>query len=320
MDETSQSAAYELGRTLGMLLPAAVAIGLFIFFIVALVKAFTRKSGGWIVGACISGVLCLLVGAGAIVAVVRVVNARTGSTVDTRLKKMSSPDGRVEISVPSAWGPMNQLNEGAAILAGHGIREQYVMVVESPKADFVGSLEDFDRASLEQIKSHMTDGVASESTAATLGGCPAQRRTLTGVMDNMKLFYIHATVETEDAFYQILCWTLKSREAVAVPVFEQVLGTFRTKAGPPQAKPDPEPDTALAGRVHRLIAQQLKIEAETIRPDARLIEDLGADELDVVELIMAAEEEFGVEIPDQEATAIKTPAALTAWLQSKASH
>jgi acyl carrier protein len=59
-------------------------------------------------------------------------------------------------------------------------------------------------------------------------------------------------------------------------------------------------------KVKNIIADQLGVGEEEIKPAASFIEDLGADSLDIVELVMAMEEEFEVEIPDEEAENIKT--------------
>lgn len=61
-------------------------------------------------------------------------------------------------------------------------------------------------------------------------------------------------------------------------------------------------------RVCEVLAQQLGLEESEIMPESRLKEDLGADSLDMVELIMAMEEEFDVDIPDEEAQNIRTVA------------
>lgn len=61
-------------------------------------------------------------------------------------------------------------------------------------------------------------------------------------------------------------------------------------------------------RVCEVLAQQLGTEENEIMPESRLKEDLGADSLDMVELIMAMEEEFDVDIPDEEAQNIRTVA------------
>ena len=54
-------------------------------------------------------------------------------------------------------------------------------------------------------------------------------------------------------------------------------------------------------RVKKIISEQLGVEEEKVTPEANFVEDLGADSLDTVELVMALEEEFGIEIPDEDA-------------------
>ena len=62
---------------------------------------------------------------------------------------------------------------------------------------------------------------------------------------------------------------------------------------------------AIEERVRSIIADQLGVAEEQVKPDSKFIEDLGADSLDIVELIMAMEEEFDTEIPDEEAEKIR---------------
>lgn len=64
--------------------------------------------------------------------------------------------------------------------------------------------------------------------------------------------------------------------------------------------------TTIESKVKSIIADQLGVSDEEIKPESSFIEDLGADSLDIVELVMAMEEEFEVEIPDEEAENIKT--------------
>ena len=62
----------------------------------------------------------------------------------------------------------------------------------------------------------------------------------------------------------------------------------------------------VAGKVKEIIVEQLGVTPEQVTPEASFIEDLGADSLDTVELVMALEEEFDVQIPDEEAEKITT--------------
>ena len=61
-----------------------------------------------------------------------------------------------------------------------------------------------------------------------------------------------------------------------------------------------------ADRVKKIVVEHLGVEADKLTEDASFIDDLGADSLDIVELVMAFEEEFGVEIPDDAAEKIST--------------
>ncbi|MEY4069579.1 MAG: hypothetical protein RL721_193 [Candidatus Eisenbacteria bacterium] len=59
-------------------------------------------------------------------------------------------------------------------------------------------------------------------------------------------------------------------------------------------------------KVKEIIARELEVEISKVVPEAKFIEDLNADSLDTVELVMALEEEFGVEIPDEDADKLKS--------------
>lgn len=65
-------------------------------------------------------------------------------------------------------------------------------------------------------------------------------------------------------------------------------------------------EKSVAQKVMDIIVEQLKVSSEEVTPEASFIEDLGADSLDLVELIMAMEEEFGLEISDEDAEKIQT--------------
>jgi acyl carrier protein len=64
--------------------------------------------------------------------------------------------------------------------------------------------------------------------------------------------------------------------------------------------------STIAEQVSKIVVEHLGVEEEKVTPEASFIDDLGADSLDIVELVMAFEEEFGVEIPDDAAEKIVT--------------
>lgn len=73
---------------------------------------------------------------------------------------------------------------------------------------------------------------------------------------------------------------------------------------------------AIEERVRSIIADQLGVAEEEIKPESKFIEDLGADSLDIVELIMAMEEEFETEIPDEEAEKIRNVNDVISYLKN----
>jgi acyl carrier protein len=71
-------------------------------------------------------------------------------------------------------------------------------------------------------------------------------------------------------------------------------------------------------RVKKIIGEQLGVEEDEVTPEASFVEDLGADSLDTVELVMALEEEFGIEIPDEDAEKILTVGKALDYIKEKA--
>ncbi|HYX26792.1 MAG: acyl carrier protein [Acidobacteria bacterium] len=73
---------------------------------------------------------------------------------------------------------------------------------------------------------------------------------------------------------------------------------------------------AVADKVKSIIVEQLGVDEEEVTLDASFTEDLGADSLDIVELVMAFEEEFGIEIPDEEAEKISNVREAVDYIQN----
>lgn len=73
--------------------------------------------------------------------------------------------------------------------------------------------------------------------------------------------------------------------------------------------------TAEETRIIDIIANQLGVDKDIVTPEANIVDDLGADSLDVVELVMALEEAFDMEIPDEDAEKIRTVKDIFSYLQ-----
>jgi len=76
-------------------------------------------------------------------------------------------------------------------------------------------------------------------------------------------------------------------------------------------------EKSIEDRVKEIIVEQLGVNAEQVTTAAKFIEDLGADSLDTVELVMAFEEEFNVEVPDEEAEKLQTVGDVVRYIEDK---
>ncbi len=75
--------------------------------------------------------------------------------------------------------------------------------------------------------------------------------------------------------------------------------------------------SSIEERVKTIVVEQLGVKLEQVVPEASLIDDLGADSLDTVELVMALEEEFETEIPDEEAEKIRTVGQIMEYIKAR---
>ena len=76
-------------------------------------------------------------------------------------------------------------------------------------------------------------------------------------------------------------------------------------------------EKSIEDRVKEIIVEQLGVNPEQVTPAAKFIEDLGADSLDTVELVMAFEEEFNVEVPDEDAEKLQTVGDVNRYIEDK---
>jgi acyl carrier protein len=108
------------------------------------------------------------------------------------------------------------------------------------------------------------------------------------------------------------------------PLAPETLAPFTvTDLVQPSRRPPEDPERSIdmsdiADRVKKIVVEHLGVEEDKVKEAASFIDDLGADSLDTVELVMAFEEEFGIEIPDDAAEKILTVKDAIDFIQSKA--
>lgn len=294
-------------------------------FIVAIIKAFTKQTTGWIVAAVVSAIVALIGLFGSIGLAANAVGkiAKAKKEEGGRKKRLSTPDGKVRLEVPGGWKDMPELNEDATIHAGDSIRNLYVVVIENPKSDFEGTLKEFEDLSSGMMIEGLEKVESEQPVKIQAGKFPALQRRFTAATQNIRLVYYSTAVETKTAYCQVLAWTLPSREAEAQPVFEDILQSFTSNDGPPElageAPAVKEEAADIQGRIRGIVVEQLGLTPEKVTAEARFVEDLGADSLDIVELVMATEEEFEISIADEDAEKLRTIGELQHYIEAKLS-
>ena len=74
---------------------------------------------------------------------------------------------------------------------------------------------------------------------------------------------------------------------------------------------------SVENKIKKIVVDQLGVEADEVKDEASFLDDLGADSLDTVEMVMAFEDEFGVEIPDEDAEKIKTVKDAISYIEER---
>lgn len=103
-----------------------------------------------------------------------------------------------------------------------------------------------------------------------------------------------------------LCYSLQACEAFH---FGDIVCNFKLPGGYKKMG-----DDSMKKRVKEIIMDQLGLGEDEVKPESNFLDDLGADSLDIVELVMAMEEEFDMEIPDEEAEKIRTVKDVTDFI------
>jgi acyl carrier protein len=75
--------------------------------------------------------------------------------------------------------------------------------------------------------------------------------------------------------------------------------------------------STISERVKKILVQSLNVELDQVKNESSFVEDLGADSLEVVELVMSLEEEFSIDIPDEESEKIRTVGQLIEYIESR---
>lgn len=145
---------------------------------------------------------------------------------------LKSNDGRYEMTIPGGWKKATDLHDEADIQASRAFEELYVIVISESKKDFQNgtTLEDYTQIVRSGMLERVESMTATDTASAIVGRNSAMRFEAHGVVSKIKIAYINTTVETRDAFHQIIAWTLDSRFETNRPKLLEVVNTFKESA------------------------------------------------------------------------------------------
>jgi hypothetical protein len=142
-----------------------------------------------------------------------------------------SGDGLCQVSIPSSWSKQADLHAEAELQVGDHRNKCYLIVLSEPKADF--DKIDYHRHSeltRASILATLKDGrVTAGPIELEIGGRKAVQYEIQGIIDDMKLIYLHTTVDGRRRFHQVLGWTLPSKIEEHRGNLESVINSFEEK-------------------------------------------------------------------------------------------
>ncbi|MCB1064340.1 MAG: hypothetical protein KDN20_15660 [Verrucomicrobiae bacterium] len=225
MNETNT--AQEMGYAIGGIFGCVLVIVIPVLFIVSLILAIVKKSKAWTIVCVISGLLGLGLIGTSIFFAAKGISAAAKAASESKI--LTGPDGQFHLDVPGNWSENNLGSEDASVQVGNLFREEYLLVIEEPKADFEAgfTVSDFAELASGMVEESLAVGNRGELTELTINGLPAARCRIKGSADGVQVVYLNTYVEGANHFYQVMAWTLPSKEKTAFPIFEKAVGTFR---------------------------------------------------------------------------------------------
>jgi hypothetical protein len=228
-----ESIGYDVGVVIGAVIGVILLIGIPIFFIVSLVFAIRQKTTVWIIMSIISGFLSLILfglfSYGVYKGISSLDTYTNNEAVVPENRVIVSLDSLCQITIPEHWTLLNNLHDDASMQAGNLSREEYLIVLNDYKMDFAGSLEEHVDITLSTLMSNIGNAVVENSEHIIINGYRAIRHKVRGDVDRTTIVYLQTTIEGDNAFYQIISWTLPSKEEISMEIFKNTILTFKER-------------------------------------------------------------------------------------------
>jgi len=150
-------------------------------------------------------------------------------------KVLLSSDERFEIAVPGGWKSETNLHEDAQVQASHQFSNQFLLVIGEDKGDFDDlNLDEYCDITIEGMKERLKKPNVGDPIPLVIDKKMAIQREVAGVIDHLKVIYLHTCIESPKYFYQIISWTTATKFKKYRENFEKIAAYFKefeTKGG-----------------------------------------------------------------------------------------
>ena len=142
---------------------------------------------------------------------------------------LNSTDNNIQITVPGNWQKRTDLHDDAELQAANLMGEQYVIILRESKADFgkAFNLDSLTKIARDNLKTAAKDTFFTEPVAVKINGYDAKQFEAGGEIENIKIKYLYAIVETPNNYYQIITWTMNSRFEKNKGILSEVIYSFK---------------------------------------------------------------------------------------------
>lgn len=161
-----------------------------------------------------------------------IVNTQLPSTVETSGNLLVSDDQKSQITMPTGWGEMNDLNDKADLQAGNAGDNMYFIVLSESKKDFTNAMtmEQHSDITRKSLKKSLSDITEQGPFHTVVNGKPAVQYEILANFKTLRVGYLHTTVETDNNFHQLLAWTTYEKfSGSGRQVIDQVVSSFQER-------------------------------------------------------------------------------------------
>ena len=160
------------------------------------------------------------------------VSASSSDTKKVALTDFKSEDGKLQISAPKSWKSLAELkkvNPRLSVGIGDKAKETYTSVISESKENVTKdfTLDKYYSLVTEQLKTQIKNGEITDTKDVTVNGCKGKTFILKGEVNNIKITYLYALIDSPNYYSQVLTWSLSSSFEKNKTTLSDIINTFK---------------------------------------------------------------------------------------------